>query len=451
MSEGSLINLLLDSKSYLNRVSQDNFFSEIGRVTRSVGLTFEGFLPSARLGSVVTIVSDLHAPVDAEVIGFRDRRAILMAIDDSRGVNTSSKIVLKQSEPTVQVGPTLIGRVIDAKGDPLDDLGPIFAYPRDAERRSVYGTSANPLKRKRIEVPLDLGVRAMNGLLVCGQGQRLGIMAGSGVGKSTLLGMMARQTKADVNVIALIGERGREVGEFIERDLGSDGLRRSVVVVATGEKSPLLRMRGAFMATAVAEYFSDMGANVLLMMDSVTRFCMAQREIGLSLGEPPASKGYTPSVFATLPKLLERAGTWTGKGSITGIYTVLVDGDDMDEPIADASRAILDGHIVLSRTLANRNHYPPIDVLQSVSRCMSAVVSKEHSLIANEIRDLLAQYQSNEDLINIGAYVKGTNPRLDQAVNSIERIKAFLKQGVLEKSGIEDSLNMMKSILGKGP
>lgn len=440
----------IDAQVYLERLSRQTYYRETGRICKSVGLTFEGFLPGTSLGSVVRICSEGQNSIEAEVIGFRDKKAILMALDEPRGINTLSTIEIIHKEPTVSLSEDLIGRVLDARGNPIDQLQSDFKSSnkkRRMEQRGIYGAISNPLDRARIDRPLDLGIRAINGFLTCGMGQRLGIMAGSGVGKSTLLGMMARNTKADLNVIALIGERGREVREFIEKDLGPEGLRRSIVVAVTGEKSPLLRMRGAYVASTIAEYFCEKGANVLLMMDSVTRFCMAQREIGLSMGEPPASKGYTPSVFATLPKLLERAGSWTGMGSITALYTVLVDGDDLDEPISDAARAILDGHIVLSRTLAHRNHYPPIDIAQSVSRCMSAVADQGHLKNAGELRDLMAVYAANEDLINVGAYVKGNNPKLDQAIVIHDRISNFLKQKVGEKSNLQESKAAMQGIL----
>jgi flagellum-specific ATP synthase len=436
---------------YEERISRKVLTSVNGRISKSLGLTFEGYLPGAQLGSLVRIESQAHLPIDAEVIGFRDKKVVLMPLSESRGVNTDSRIRIIKNEPVIPFGSFLIGRVIDARGEPIDGKGPLIPpnlnVVKEVKNIGIYGSTLNPLDRKLISEPLDLGVKAINGMLTCGKGQRMGIMAGSGVGKSTLLGMMARYTLADVNVIALIGERGREVREFIDRDLGEDGMRRSIVVVATSEQSPLIRVRGAFVATAIAENLSYLGADVLLMMDSVTRFAMAQREIGLSMGEPPASKGYTPSVFAMLPKLLERAGNWNSGGSVTGLYTVLVDGDDMDEPIADAARAILDGHIVLSRQLANRNHYPPIDVSASVSRCMSAIVNSDHIKLASELRDLMAVYQANEDLINIGAYVKGTNSRLDQAISIIERLKNFLKQSVSEQLSIDQSVAQMSAII----
>ncbi|MCO5144512.1 MAG: FliI/YscN family ATPase, partial [Oligoflexia bacterium] len=314
--------------------------------------------------------------------------------------------------------------------------------------KTIYSPPVNPLTRAPIKDTLDLGVRALNGLITCGSGQRMGIMAGSGVGKSVLLGMISRYTKAEVNVIALVGERGREVREFLEKDLGEEGLKKSVVIVATSEQSPLLRMRAAHLATSVAEYFADEGKKVLLLMDSLTRFCMAQREIGLSMGEPPATKGYTPSVFATLPRLLERAGARGEKGgSITGLYTVLVEGDDLDDPIADSARSILDGHIVLSRQLADKNHFPSIDVLKSVSRVMRSVVSKEHQDLASSVRELMSVYKEAEDLINIGAYVKGSNPKIDKSIELNDFINRFLRQDITESSGVAETIALMRAIV----
>lgn len=445
----------LDERVYNEKISKMFLYRERGKLSKSVGLTFEGYLPGAAVGSIVRIVPsgahdtaelEVGEAVDAEVIGFKDKRVILMPLDEPRGLSNTSKIILSEAEASITVGDFLLGRVIDGKGDPIDGKGPLVQNVKSIVRRSIYGVPVNPLDRSCIDKPLDLGIRAINGFLTCGKGQRMGILSGSGVGKSVLLGMMARNTKATVNVIALIGERGREVREFIERDLGAEGLSRSVVVVCTGDKSPLLRMRGAFVASTIAEYFCEKGMDVLLLMDSVTRFAMAQREIGLSMGEPPASKGYTPSVFSTLPKLLERAGT-RAHGSITGLYTVLVEGDDMDEPIADSVRSIVDGHIVLSRQLASRNHYPAIDVAMSVSRVMRAVIDENHKNLSGELRDLMATYAANEDLINIGAYVKGSNPRLDQAIEVIERIKNFLKQNVEEKVTLNESILQMQAIV----
>jgi len=436
---------------YDERLSQALIYSEAGKVTKSFGLLYEAHLPGAAVGSLCRIVTsgDLRSPtgVDAEVIGFKDKRVLLMPFEEVHGVNNDSLVVLWKKASTVPVGEALLGRVLDGRGVPIDGKGPLLSGSQRLEERSLYQKPAHPLEREVISEPLDLGIRAVNGLLTCGKGQRVGIMAGSGVGKSVLLGMMARHTAADINVIALIGERGREVREFIERDLGPEGLARSVVIVSTSDKSPLLRMRGAYLATTVAEYFRDQGKDVLLLMDSVTRFCMAQREIGLSLGEPPASKGYTPSVFATIPKLLERSGMAPSKGSITGLYTVLVEGDDMDDPIADAARSILDGHIVLSRKIAQRNHFPAIDVLQSASRVMRSVISPEHIEWSSRIREWMAAYNQAEDLINLGAYVRGSNQRIDQSIAVIDQIQAFLRQGIGEKADLNTTLAMMHSIV----
>lgn len=440
----------IDAASYHESLQEAFQYHEAGKVTKSLGLVYEAYLPGASVGSICRIMTshDVRSDkgVDAEVVGFRDKRVILMPFEDATGVNNDSHVVLKKRTSSIRVSDALLGRVIDGLGNPIDGLGPIHAPDRHIVERSLYAKPAHPLAREVIDAPLDLGVRAINGLLTVGKGQRVGIMAGSGVGKSVLLGMMARYTNADINVIALIGERGREVREFIERDLGPEGLKRSIIVVSTSDTSPLLRMRGAFLAMTIAEHFRDGGKHVLMMMDSITRFCMAQREIGLAMGEPPASKGYTPSVFAALPKLLERAGMAPKKGSITGIFSVLVEGDDMDDPIADSARSILDGHIVLSRKIAQRNHYPAIDILQSTSRVMRAVVSKEHDVWAGQIREWLAAYAQAEDLINIGAYVRGSNPKIDQAIHVNERINQFLRQGVTDSSSYATTEELMLSI-----
>ena len=442
----------IDSRSYDDRLSQALIYHSAGKVTKSLGLIYEAHLPGAAVGSLCRILSSSdprsEAGVDAEVIGFHDKRVLLMPFEDVAGVNNDSLVTLRKKTSSVRVGEGLLGRVLDGRGHPIDGKGPIISSL--VEERGLYHHPTHPLEREMITEPLDLGVRAINGLLTCGKGQRVGIMAGSGVGKSVLLGMMARHTSADVNVIALIGERGREVREFIERDLGPEGLKRSVVVVSTSDKSPLLRMRGAFLATAIAEYFRDQGKDVLLLMDSLTRFCMAQREIGLAMGEPPASKGYTPSVFSTLPKLLERSGMAPTAGSITGLYSVLVEGDDMDDPIADSARSILDGHIVLSRKIAQRNHFPAIDVLQSTSRVMSSVVQKEHKAWAGLIREWMAIHAQVEDMINIGAYVRGTNARIDQAVAVQDKIEAFLRQAMDERGALSDTLAGLHSIVRSG-
>jgi flagellum-specific ATP synthase len=380
--------------------------------------------------------------ITAEVLGFRDNKVMLMPLEEIRGIGPGCPIVARQQRAVIPVGFGLLGRIIDGLGNPIDGKGTVLAegeYP-------LYGTPINPLSRKRISKPLDLGIRTINGLLTVGCGQRMGIFAGSGVGKSVLLGMIARKTAADVNVIALIGERGREVNEFIEKELGEEGLKRSVIVVATSDHLPLIRVRGAFIATAVAEFFRDQGRHVNLMMDSVTRFAMAQREIGLALGEPPTTKGYTPSVFTLLPKLCERAGTSANRGTITGLYTVLVEGDDTNEPIADALRSILDGHINLTRDLANQNHYPAIDVLSSISRVMDDIIDSDQRRLANKLKETLAVYRKAEDLINIGAYVAGSNPKIDYAIKMIDPINRYLKQGIETTTNFKESISQLAQL-----
>lgn len=415
-----------------------------GKVIQIVGLVVEGYCPTATVGTLCHLIPlGGGEPVPAEVVGFRDSRALLMPLGDLRGLGPGSLIQVVRDSATLPVGDHLLGRVLDALGQPLDEM-PLGACDQECP---LYALPPSPMTRETIVHPLDLGVRAINGLLTCGTGQRMGIMAGSGVGKSVLLGMMAKHTQADVNVIALIGERGREVREFIERDLGPEGLARSVVITATSDQSPLLRMRGAFVATTIAEYFSNQGKNVLLLMDSVTRFAMAMREVGLAIGEPPTTKGYTPSVFATLPKLLERAGNFKGKGSITGLYTVLVEGDDMNEPVADSVRSILDGHIVLSRDIAARNHYPAIDILGSASRVMRDIVSPEHMQLNGRVREILATYKEAEDLINIGAYVEGSNGKIDYAISQIEAILEFLQQGMNDSVSMDDTVETLNNLL----
>lgn len=452
----------MNSTFLVDRIATQVPYRVAGKVVKSIGMVYEAVLPGASVGSLCRIltadgnvtkpmrlddtVDDLPG-IDAEVIGFRDKRVVLMPFSEGRGVSTDSIVVMRKNSATVRVGNALLGRVLDATGTPIDGRGSIsWIADESSVDRKLYESPSHPLEREVITEPLDLGVRALNGLLTIGRGQRVGIMAGSGVGKSVLLGMMARQTKADVNVIALIGERGREVREFIERDLGEEGLKRSVVIVATSDQSPLLRMRGAILAATIAEFFRDERKDVLFLMDSVTRFCMAQREIGLSLGEPPATKGYPPSVFATLPKLLERAGTGVGGGSITGLFTVLVEGDDMDDPIADSARSILDGHVVLSRKIAQKNHFPAIDVLASASRVFRSVTSEDQQDYAGRIKEWMALYNQAEDLINIGAYAKGSNPKIDQAIAVNERINAFLRQKIEETGPIDEAVAQMRAI-----
>ncbi len=448
------MNWKIDEMLYGERLAQSLRYTEAGKITKSMGLIFEAHLPGAGIGSICRILtsgdSSSGQGVEAEVVGFKEERVLLMPYEEVPGINKDSLVILKRKSAMVGVGTWLLGRVIDARGVPLDGFGFKELDHYNFEERSLYYKPAHPLDRQMIEKPLDLGVRAINGFLTCGKGQRLGILAGSGVGKSVLLGMMAKHTSADINVIALIGERGREVREFIENELGPEGMKKSIVVVSTSDKSPLLRMRGAFLATTIAEYFRDKGKDVLLLMDSVTRFCMAQREIGLSMGEPPASKGYTPSVFSMIPKLLERAGMSPARGSITGLYSVLVEGDDLDDPIADATRSVLDGHIVLSRKIAQKNHFPAIDILQSTSRVMRAVITPEHQAWASQIREWIAIYNQVEDLINIGAYVRGSNPKIDQAVGVNDRITAFLRQGFNEQSNMAVTLEAMHSIVRHG-
>ena len=417
-----------------------------GKVTRIVGLVVEGYCPNSSIGTLCQITPlNNGPPVHAEVVGFQNSKALLMPLGDLRGLGPGSLIHVIKDSATIKVGPNLLGRVIDAMEIPHDG----YPAPLLTEEKPLYSYPPGPMLRKNINESLDLGIKAINGLITCGTGQRMGIMAGSGIGKSVLLGMMAKYAKADINVIALIGERGREVREFIERDLGTEGLARSVIVVVTSDQSPLLRMRGAFVATTIAEYFCAQGKNVLLMMDSVTRFAMAMREIGLAIGEPPTTKGYTPSVFATLPKLLERAGSFRDQGSITGLYTVLVDGDDMTEPIADAVRSILDGHIVLSREIAARNHYPAIDILNSVSRVMRDIISPRHLELAGRVRNILAAYTEAEDLINIGAYAKGSNPRIDFAIGKIDAVNSFLRQKYDESTTLAQTMEELTQILNE--
>lgn len=428
---------------YYKSLNSLNLVKYTGSVSQVIGLTIESIGPAVKVGEICKIYPlKGNEPILAEVVGFKEKKVLLMPLGEMEGIGPGSKVEAMDTSLQVKVGPELLGRVLDGLGNPLDGLSQI----EDTSTYPVMGKPPNPLVRARITEPLSLGVRAIDGMLTCGNGQRIGIFAGSGVGKSTLLGMIARNTNAEVNVIALIGERGREVKEFIENDLKEEGLRKSVVIVATSDQPPLIRMKGALLATSIAEYFRDQGKNVMLMMDSVTRFSMAQREVGLAIGEPPVTKGYTPSVFAILPKLLERSGT-AEKGAITGLYTVLVDGDDMNEPIADAVRGILDGHIVLSRKMANRNHYPAIDVLASVSRVMSNIVPGEHREISNSIKEVISVYREAEDLINIGAYSKGSNKKIDYAITNIEKINSFLQQGTHEKTNFLETQELMKKIL----
>lgn len=414
-----------------------------GKVIDVIGLVIVSVGPNAVMGEICSIVDQKGNEVcKAEVVGFKNGKVLSIAIGEVHNISPACEIKASGKNFSVGVGKELLGRVIDGLGNPIDGKGPIDY----SSFRESYREPPNPLERKRISAPIQTGVRTIDGLLTVGKGQRAGIFAGSGVGKSVLLGMIARNTSADVNVIALIGERGREVREFIERDLGEEGLQKSVVIVATSDKSPLIRMKGAYIGTTIAEYFRDLGMDVLFMMDSVTRFAMAQREIGLTIGEPPTTKGYTPSVFSLLPKLLERAGN-TEKGSITGLYTVLVDGDDMTEPIADAVRSILDGHIVLSRKLANKGQFPAIDTLQSVSRVMPDIIDHDHYQRAMRFNEIIATYKEAEDMINIGAYVKGSNPQIDHALSKISQLRSFLKQEIFEKALYDESVERLSNII----
>jgi len=424
---------------YKKLLETRKFVRYSGKVTKVVGLTIEAEGPETHIGALCNVFAQNNRMVLAEVVGFKDKKVLLMPIGDMSGIGPGNLVVAADRDLEVGVGQKLLGRVLDGLGNPMDGKGPI-----DIEKYyPVNNTPPNPMTRPRITQPLPLGVKCIDGLITVGKGQRLGIFAGSGVGKSTLIGMIARNTKADVNVIALIGERGREVRDFLERDLGEEGLKRSVVVIATSDQPALIRLKGALVATAIAEYFRDCGNDVLLLMDSLTRFSMAQREIGLAIGEPPVTRGYTPSVYAAMPKLLERSGT-SSKGSITGLYSVLVDGDDMNEPITDTARGILDGHIVLSRKLAHRNHYPAIDVLSSISRVMNDIIDDEHKKCANELRRNLAVYADAEDLINVGAYVKGSNPEIDLSIRLNKGINEFLIQDTMTRYSFSETIELLK-------
>jgi flagellum-specific ATP synthase len=432
--------------------NMDNYFARLkhidplkvnGKVTQVIGLVIESIGPNCSLGEICVIKSKDGPEVClSEVVGFRNNRVLSMILGDATKIGPGSEISATGRSLSIHVGKELLGRVIDGLGAPMDGRGPIITD----EVRSIYNNAPNPLERKRIMQPLSTGIRSIDSILTIGQGQRVGIFAGSGVGKSVTLGMIARNTTADVNVIALVGERGREVSEFLDKELGEEGLRRSVVVVATSDQASLIRLKASFMATTIAEYFRDQGLNVMFLMDSVTRLAMAQREVGLAIGEPPTTKGYTPSVFAMLPKLLERAGN-SKDGSITGLYTVLVEGDDMNDPIADTVRSILDGHIVLSRRLASAGHYPAVDVLESISRVMVMVTTEEHRRAAHRLLDLMATYREAEDLINIGAYVKGSNPKIDESLKHIEAIRTFLKQRSEDRAVFSESVEQLMTMM----
>lgn len=433
---------------YIDRISGHRAEKLEGKIDEVVGYLVKAFNPGLQVGASCRILNpQTQESVMAEVVGFKGNQVLVMPLADIRGIGPQCRVVPASGRPMVGVGDELLGRSIDGLGRPIDGLGEIVTD----EKTPLYVEPINPLKRRRIDSPLDVGIRAINGLLTPGKGQRLGILAGSGVGKSVLLGMMAKNTTADVNVIGLIGERGREVREFIEKDLGEEGLKRSVVVAATSDQSPLVRLRGAYLATSIAEYFRAKGKDVLLMMDSITRFAMAQREIGLAVGEPPTTKGYPPSVFGLLPRLLERAGNTDSQGSLTGFYTVLVEGDDPLDPIGDAVRSIVDGHILLDREIAAQGHYPAIDVLRSKSRVMVDVTSDSHQTNARKLIQTLAVYKEAEDLINIGAYVKGSNPNIDYSLKKISEINGYLQQGMDERSGLLECEALLEQIFHDHP
>lgn len=421
-------------------------FAYTGRVEEMVGLVIKSRGPFGPVGAVCRL--ELPPPqtaVPTEIVGFRQNQVLHMPYGEVRGLKPRTRLILTARQATASVGEALLGRVIDGLGRPLDGKGPLIL----PESRFLHSPPLNPCIRQNIDQPLDVGLRAINGLLTLGKGQRIGVFAGSGVGKSTLMGMVARYTRSEVSVIGLIGERGREVKEFIDRDLGPDGLARSCVVASTSDTPPLVRLRGAFLATTIAEYFRDRGKDVILMLDSLTRFAMAAREIGLAVGEPPTARGYTPSVFTQLPNLLERAGACQGKGSITGIYTVLVEGDDLLEPIADACRAILDGHIVLSRELADQGHYPAIDVLGSISRLMPQVCPPEHMKLREQLIKVVAAYRRAEDLVNINAYVRGSNPEIDYALEKIEPVKEYLRQEIGESVSLLQAKKELEELFAR--
>ncbi len=429
---------LIDLEPYISTVNKCEPFRTYGKIVEITGLTIKATGLDVSIGEACRIHMGNARPVEAEVVGFKDGKIMLMATGEISGIRHGSRVEPRGKNISLKVSEELIGRVVDHAGNPIDGNGPIGGvdYP-------FFASSPNPLKRQRITEPIDIGIRSINGLLTCGKGQRVGIMAGSGVGKSVLLSMIAKFSEASVNVIALIGERSREVREFVEKNLGEEGLKKSIVVVSTSEQPPLAKVRGAFAATAIAEYFRNQGGNVLLLFDSLTRVAMAQREIGLAVGEPPTTRGYTPSVFALLPKLLERVGTCENAGSITGLYTVLVEGDDMMEPVADMSRAVLDGHIVLTRDLAMENHYPSIDILQSISRIMPHVIEEKHKKYAARFVEVLSTYRKFEDMINLGAYKSGSNPKVDFSIRIIDMLNSYLRQDTNEMIDYADALQSL--------
>lgn len=429
----------MDLFGFRDELKDMDTYRYMGKIEKIVGMTIESSGPECSIGDVCRIYSkDMKNYINAEVVGFQSEKVLLMPYTDIEGIGPGSIVDNTGDKLRVKTGNALIGRIIDAIGNPIDGGGEI----EYTDSVSITGNPVNPLTRPKIAEPIELGVKAIDGLMTLGKGQRIGIFAGSGVGKSTLMGMIARKVKADINVIALVGERGREVREFIENDLGEEGMARSVVVVATSDQPAMMREKCPMTATAIAEYFMSQGKDVLIMMDNLTRFAMAKREVGLSVGEPPIARGYTPSIYSAMPKLLERAGCFE-KGSITGIYAVLVEGDDTNEPIADTVRGIIDGHIVLSRKIAAQNHYPAIDILGSVSRLMALICEKGHKDDAAKLRNLLALYNSNLDLISIGAYKTGTNPKLDEAISKIDKINSFLQQGTQESFSLDETIRLL--------
>jgi flagellum-specific ATP synthase len=439
----------IDFEKKLAGLDYVNLMKETGRVSKVLGPIVEGTLPGAIVGACCAIVQKNRNDIEAEIVGFRDKTAILMPLEETSGISMGARIEQKSETPVCYVGPHFVGKLIDGRGNIVPhgiDVPQVLPLESLPEIRRIKQGALNPEQRASIRQRLETGVRSLDACIPFGKGQRLAVMAGSGVGKSVLMGMIARSSKAHVNVIALIGERGREVTEFIENDLGPEGFRNTVVVAVTSDQSPVLKVRGAYLATAIAEYFRDQGLDCLLMMDSVTRFAMALREIGLAAGEPPTSKGYTPSVFGQMPRLLERAGARKAGGSITGLYTVLVEGDDFDDPIADNVRSIVDGHIVLSRSLAHKNFYPAIDVLASVSRLTQVVATDREKELNNQIREVLSTYKDAEDLINIGGYRKGNNPKWDRAIDLYPKVELFLKQSLGADNAKADRLTLLEEI-----